>query len=80
VGEQLIEWGGCQRWVVNEADVAAMRALATAAGGHATAFRGAKDGGVFAPLSPPLARIHRELKTRFDPDGLFNPGRLFPDL
>jgi glycolate oxidase FAD binding subunit len=80
VGEQLIEWGGCQRWIVNQADAATMRALAAAAGGHATAFRGAKTSGVFAPLSPPLARIHRELKARFDPDGLFNPGRLFPDL
>ncbi|MBE7420263.1 MAG: glycolate oxidase subunit GlcE [Ideonella sp.] len=79
-GEQLIEWGGGQRWVVNRADAATMRALAAAAGGHATAFRGARSGGVFTPLTPPLARIHRELKARFDPDGLFNPGRLFPDL
>jgi glycolate oxidase FAD binding subunit len=35
---------------------------------------------VFTPLAPPLARIHRELKSRFDPDHLFNPGRLIPDL
>ena len=27
-----------------------------------------------------LARIHRELKGRFDPDRLFNPGRLYPEL
>ena len=32
--------------------------------------------GVFAPLKPPLDRIHRELKRAFDPDGVFNRGRL----
>jgi len=78
--EQLIEWGGALRWIVNQADVATMRALAVAQGGHATQFRGGKRDGVFTPLSPPLKRIHHELKTRFDPDGLFNPGRLYPDL
>lgn len=79
-GEQLIEWHGGQRWIVNHADAPTMRALAAAAGGHATAFRGRKQGGAFAPLSAPLARIQRQLKARFDPDALFNPGRLYPDL
>ena len=50
------------------------------AGGHATAFRGNKGHGALAPLSAPLARIHREMKTAFDPDRIFNPGRLYPDL
>jgi glycolate oxidase FAD binding subunit len=31
---------------------------------------------VFAPLAPPLDRIQRELQGAFDPDGVFNPGRL----
>ena len=26
----------------------------------------------------PLARIQRQLKAAFDPDGVFNPGRLYP--
>ena len=47
-------------------------------GGHATAFRGSKRDGAFTPLAPPLLRIHRELKARFDPDRMFNPGRLYP--
>lgn len=38
------------------------------------------DGPRFAPLSAPLMRIHRELKTAFDPDRLFNPGRLYAGL
>jgi glycolate oxidase FAD binding subunit len=79
-GEQLIEWGGGQRWIVNHADAATMRELAAAAGGHATEFRGAKSGGVFTPLAPALTRIHGALKNTFDPDRLFNPGRLIPNL
>jgi glycolate oxidase FAD binding subunit len=79
-GEQLIEWGGALRWIVNQADATTMRALAVAQGGHATQFRGNKRGGVFTPLSQPLQRIHHELKARFDPERLFNPGRLYPDL
>jgi len=79
-GERLIEWGGAQRWVVNQAEAATMRALAASHGGHATEFRGAKRAGVFTPLSPPLQRTHQRLKARFDPERLFNPGRLVPDL
>jgi glycolate dehydrogenase FAD-binding subunit len=79
-GDQLVEWGGALRWIVNQADAATMRELAASHGGHATEFRGAKRDGVFTPLPPALARIHRELKARFDPDRLFNPGRLVPDL
>jgi len=79
-GDQLIEWHGALRWVVNRTDAATMRALAATHGGHATEFRGARRDGVFTPLAPPLARIHRALKARFDPDRLFNPGRLYADL
>jgi glycolate oxidase FAD binding subunit len=34
--------------------------------------------GVFTPLAPALAALHRNLKQRFDPHGIFNHGRLFP--
>lgn len=79
-GEQLIEWGGAQRWWCTTTPAAAMRDAARAAGGHATLFLAREKDGVdiFAPLSPPLDRIHRELKRAFDPHGLFNPGRLYP--
>jgi glycolate oxidase FAD binding subunit len=50
-------------------------------GGHATAFRGGdRSGAVFQPLSPALATIHRRLKQSFDPAGIFNPGRLYPEF
>jgi len=80
-GEQLVEWGGAQRWVTTPLPAAQMREAAASVGGHATLFRAAdKSAGVFAPLSAPLARIHRELKKSFDPQGVFNPGRLYPGI
>jgi glycolate oxidase FAD binding subunit len=76
-GEQLLEWGGAQRWICTTAPAGMLREVAQAAGGHAVLFRSAdKRAGVFAPLKPPLDRIQRELQRAFDPDGVFNPGRL----
>jgi len=80
-GEQLIEWGGAQRWVVTPMEPTALRDAVAAAGGHATLFRARdKACGAFVPLSAPLAAIHRRLKASFDPHGVLNPGRLYPQL
>ena len=80
-GEQLIEWGGALRWLKSSADAATVRAAAAGAGGHATLFRaGDKPAGAFAPLPPELARLHGELKKTFDPAGILNPGRLYPEF
>ena len=80
-GEQLIEWGGALRWLKTNADAATVRAAAARAGGHATLFRAAdKPASAFVPLAPALARLHRELKSAFDPAGILNPGRLYPEF
>jgi glycolate oxidase FAD binding subunit len=79
-GEQLIEWGGGQRWVVTSAPAALLRDAAALAGGHATVFQGDKRAGAMAPLPAVQQRIQREMKDAFDPERLFNPGRLYPDL
>jgi glycolate oxidase FAD binding subunit len=80
-GDCLVEWGGAQRWLCARLPAAAVRDAAAAAGGHATLFMGhERSAGVFAPLKSPLDRIHRELKRAFDPDGVFNPGRMYPGL
>ncbi len=80
-GESLVEWAGGQRWLVSRAAAATVREAAGRVGGHATQFRGGdRAGGVFAPLAPPLDRIHRRLKDAFDPHHVFNPGRLVADL
>jgi glycolate oxidase FAD binding subunit len=80
-GDELIEWHGAQRWLTTALPAAQVRDATAAVGGHATAFRAIdKSAGVFAPLSPPLAAIHARLKRAFDPKGILNPGRLYPDL
>jgi glycolate oxidase FAD binding subunit len=80
-GVQLIEWGGAQRWLKSEASPSAIRAAAEQVGGHATLFRGGdRQAGVFHPLAPTLAMLHRNLKNAFDPARIFNPGRLYADM
>ena len=86
-GETLLEWHGAQRWLIGSLPAADVRAAAAAVGGHATRFYGAGGAGgsrifegVFTPLASPLDRIHLGLKRSFDPDGIFNPGRLCAGL
>ena len=80
-GDELIEWHGAQRWLSTSLSAPLVREAAAAAGGHATLFRGRdKSAGAFAPLSPPLRAIHERLKRSFDPNGILNPGRLYPGL
>jgi len=78
-GEHLVEWGGAQRWVATSTPAPAMREAAARVGGHATVFAGDKSAGAFTPLSPALAGVHRRLKEAFDPEHLFNRGRLVPE-
>jgi glycolate oxidase FAD binding subunit len=80
-GEPLLEWGGALRWYAGDAPASVVRAAARAAGGSATLFRGGdRAQGVFQPLAPPLAALHARLKREFDPNRIFNPGRLYPAL
>jgi glycolate oxidase FAD binding subunit len=80
-GEQLIEWGGGQRWWRSAAPASQIRSAAERAGGHATLVRAAdKRPGVFTALKAASMVIHQRLKQSFDPAGIFNPGRLYPEL
>jgi glycolate oxidase FAD binding subunit len=80
-GEQMIEWGGALRWLRTTADAETIRSVTANAGGHATLYKGGdKSVGVFQPLAPAVARIHRNLKQAFDPAGIFNPRRMYTDF
>jgi glycolate oxidase FAD binding subunit len=80
-GEWLIDWGGAQRWLRTNVSAQAIRASTQAVGGHATLFRGGDRGGeVFTPLDAVQLRIHRGLKARLDPKGIFNRGRLYTEF
>jgi glycolate oxidase FAD binding subunit len=77
----LIEWGGGLRWLKSDAEPALVREVARRAGGHATLFRAAKKAAdAFTEPAPVAMRVHRSLKAAFDPAGILNPGRLYPDL
>jgi len=79
-GRQLIEWGGALRWLKSSENPRTVRDAAKRHKGHATLFRAAdKTAGCFSPLEPVLDRVQRELKSAFDPAGIFNPGRMYPE-
>jgi glycolate oxidase FAD binding subunit len=77
----VLEWAGQQLWIRTQRPADELRRAADERGGHATLFRGGdRDGEVFHPLSPGIAHFHRRLKHAFDPQGILNPGRLYPSL
>lgn len=76
--EQLIEWGGSLRWLHSDLNENDLRAQVEQVGGTATAFRSHQNiNSVFHPLDPVLLTIQKRLKSKFDPAGIFNPGRLY---
>jgi glycolate oxidase FAD binding subunit len=50
------------------------------AGEGANVMPSAINDGAFAPLAPALANLHRALKQRFDPSGILNRWRMYPDF
>ncbi len=77
-GRTLVDWGGALRWLKSDADGDSIRSVVSTAGGHATLFKGGdRTGQVFHPLPAKLLDIHRRLKRAFDPDRIFNPGKMY---
>ncbi|MFT6916818.1 MAG: glycolate oxidase FAD binding subunit [Motiliproteus sp.] len=77
-GNWLIDWGGAQRWYRGSGERARMEALAAEMGGQVSLFRGGdRQAEVMHTQSPALQLIQQRLKYSFDPDGLFNSGRLY---
>jgi glycolate oxidase FAD binding subunit len=87
-GDCFYDWGGGLVWFATSAQgdcgAGAIRMALAATGGHATltrapdAMRAALD--VFEPLTPALMKLTRGVKLSFDPQGLFNPGRMYADV
>ncbi|MGB0125986.1 MAG: glycolate oxidase subunit GlcE [Rhodocyclaceae bacterium] len=82
--DQLVEWGGSLRWLRGDVDTSSLRDRLRQLSGHAALFRGEAgapgDVEVFQPLPAALLATHQRLKRAFDPEGIFNPGRLYPSL
>ena len=80
-GSWLIDWGGAQRWLKSDETPENIRTQAALAGGHAVLFRNVRnENQVFHPLPPALLEIHKRLKHSFDPDRIFNRGRMYPEF
>ena len=78
---QLIEWSGAQRWLCGEVDIPALRDQAAEQKATVCAFRNHhRSVAVFQPLGAAMFKLQRNLKSSFDPAGIFNPGRLYPGL
>jgi glycolate oxidase FAD binding subunit len=79
----LTEWGGRQHWLKTKADPATVFETMASANGHATLFRKArqeKTAAIFQPLSAIHLEWHRQLKQAFDPAGILNPGKMYPEF
>ncbi|MEL7938836.1 glycolate oxidase subunit GlcE [Pseudomonas delhiensis] len=79
-GEQLLDWGGAQRWLKSEASATQIREAVSAVGGHASCFTPGQVDDPLHPLPAPLLKLHRSLKRQLDPQGIFNPGRMYADF
>ena len=80
-GTTLLDWGGAQRWLFTELSAEAVFAAAKSLGGQAQLFRGGdRTDTVFQPLPAVVMQLHRNLKQSFDPHGVLNPGRMYPEF
>ncbi len=78
-GQQLIDWGGAQRWLVSDESPAGIRARASQLGGYAECYAGDPEVATFHPLESNVMAVNRRLKAALDPAGILNRGRLYPE-
>lgn len=79
-GSQFLDWGGAQRWLRSDAPAEVIRAAAAAVGGHASCWTAGHIASPLHPLAAPVLQLHRQLKAKLDPSGIFNPQRMYPDF
>ena len=81
LGEILVEWSGGLYWLKSRSPAKEIRSLALQHGGHATLFRAnGMSAEPFHPLPDALFKLHKRLKMSLDPQGIFNPGKMYPGL
>ena len=82
LGEDMIfEWMGALRWVKSTESPLLVREKVAQAGGHATIYHASQSikekYGSFTQLGDTSKRLHLNLKKVFDPENIFNKGRLY---
>jgi glycolate oxidase FAD binding subunit len=71
-------WVGAQRWLKGSFDAKQLRYFAREAGGEVQLYEGGdRSGEISFIANDTLKQIHTNLKAAFDPQGIFNPGRLY---
>ncbi|NOR19995.1 MAG: glycolate oxidase subunit GlcE, partial [Xanthomonadales bacterium] len=78
--QQMIDWGGAQRWIMTEKPADEIRSMAAVRGGHAECFSADTDSATFHPLQSSLLALSQRFKAALDPAGILNPGRMYPQL
>ncbi|MCP3687874.1 MAG: glycolate oxidase subunit GlcE, partial [Gammaproteobacteria bacterium] len=79
--EQLIEWGGAQRWLTGDNDYSILRDQLQELNASLCIFRGAAERvPTFQLPDKPILTLQRSLKSKFDPARIFNRNRLYPGL
>ena len=74
----LIDWCGARRWYRSEQLPDTLAQSTSTSGGHAILYRGGdRQAEVRSPPGPVEQRLQLRLKQSFDPEGIFNPGRLY---
>ena len=80
-GTWLLDWGGAQRWLHSNEDISSIRNLVEREGGHVSVFCSDKrTQELFHPLPAPLLALHQRIKSSFDPNNIFNRGRIYGNL
>ena len=84
-GNMFYEWNGSLRWLYSDASADEIFMKAEESGGSACLFKADPFESEnitqrFQPLSPTLSTWHKRLKLAFDPDQLFNHGRLYREF
>ena len=80
--DAFYDWQGGLVWLRMEADAEAglVRDLVRQAGGHATLVRANEEArrtiSVLQPEAPAVAALSTRIREKFDPTGMFNPGRM----
>ncbi|MFT3790412.1 MAG: glycolate oxidase subunit GlcE [Rudaea sp.] len=76
-GGDLVEWSGALRWLRSETPAGGIRTRTEKLCGTATLWRGERNGvPMFHPLAAFNLELNRRLKRQFDPNGIFNRGRM----
>ena len=77
----VFEWMGALRWVKSKESPLLVREKVAQAGGHATIYNASQSikekYGSFSQLGDASKRVHLNLKKVFDPENIFNKGRLY---